>query len=196
MSAGFITVVSGLPRSGTSLAMQMLAAGGMEVLTDELRAADEDNPRGYFEFEAVKRTRSDPGWVPLAAGKAVKVVHLLLPDLPPGFEYRVILMRRDAGEVLASQRTMLARLGRPGAQLSDERLAAIYAAQLERVREWLRSQGGFRVLEVEYADCLCRADETASRILEFLEVPLDGRAMAAAVDPSLYRQRSTQRRPT
>jgi hypothetical protein len=105
-------------------------------------------------------------------------------------------MRRDLSEVLASQRTMLARLGRPGAQLSDERLAAIYAAQLEGVREWLRTQDGFRTLEVEYADCLRYADETALRIVEFLEVPLDRRAMAAAVDASLYRQRLTQRRPT
>jgi hypothetical protein len=122
-------------------------------------------------------------------------VHLLLPDLPPEFDYRVILMRRDAGEVLASQRVMLARLGRPGAQLSEERLAAIYAAQLEGVRQWLRTQDRFRVLEVEYADCLRHANETASRILAFLEVPLDCLAMAAAVDPSLHRQRGTERGP-
>jgi hypothetical protein len=190
MSAhGWITVVSGLPRSGTSLIMQMLAAGGLPVLTDGLRAADEDNPQGYFELDAVKRTRSDPRWVPLAAGKAVKVVHLLLRDLPPEFQYRLILMRRDLREVLASQRAMLDRLGRPGAQLSEGRLAAIYAAQLEGVREWLHTQGGFRVLEVDYSECLAHPDETAWRIGKFLEVPLDRAAMAAAVDPSLRRQR-------
>jgi hypothetical protein len=188
-----ITVVSGLPRSGTSLMMQMLAAGGMPVLADGLRAADEDNPRGYFELDAVKRTRTDAEWVPLAVGKAVKVVHLLLRDLPQEFRYRVILMRRDLGEVLASQRAMLARLGRPGAQLSDDRLAAIYTAQLEDVRGWLRTQPEFRVLEVEYTACLEHADETVGRLCEFLELPLDCRAMAGAVDRSLYRQR---KRPT
>src|ERR1022692_2693155 len=95
----FVTVVSGIPRSGTSLMMQMLAAGGMPVLAGELRAPDEDNPRGYFEFEPVKRTKRDPAWLREAPGKAVKVVYLLLRDLPAGYDYRVIVMRRDLNDV-------------------------------------------------------------------------------------------------
>src|SRR5262245_41311102 len=107
----YVTVVSGLPRSGTSLMMQMLAAGGMAVLTDELRGPDPDNPRGYYEFEPVKRTRHDPSWLVGAPGKAVKLVHLLLYDLPAEYSYRVIFMKRRLSEVLASQRAMLDRQG-------------------------------------------------------------------------------------
>src|SRR3569833_79554 len=113
----FITVVSGLPRSGTSMMMQMLAAGGMPMLTDGVRGPDPDNPRGYFAFGPVKRTPQDARWLAGAPGKAVKVVHSLLPALPGGYEYRVLFMLRDMHEVLASQDTMLRRLGRCGADL-------------------------------------------------------------------------------
>src|SRR5688572_8703668 len=116
-----ITVVSGLPRSGTSLMMQMLQAGGMPVLTDGERSADESNPRGYLELEAVKRTRSDAGWIAEAVGKAVKVIHLQLRDLPSSHQYRVIFMRRDLNEVVASQQSMLDRIGRKGAGLPPEK---------------------------------------------------------------------------
>src|SRR5215212_2341111 len=121
-----VTIVTGLPRSGTSMMMQMLAAGGMPVLAAAVRAPDADNPRGYLEFEAAKRTARDAAWVAGAAGKAVKLVHLLLPDLPQEHEYRVLFMRRDMDEVLASQRAMLARLRRTGADLSPERLADLF----------------------------------------------------------------------
>src|SRR6266704_120595 len=130
----WITIVSGLPRSGTSLMMQMLSAGGMPILTDGVRAADEDNPRGYLEFEAVKRTKEDSTWVAGASGKAVKMVYLLLHDLPAGNEYSVILMRRDIREVIASQRAMLARLGKQGADVTDERMAAIFEEQMQAAR--------------------------------------------------------------
>ena len=106
----FTTVVSGLPRSGTSLMMQMLAAGGIPLLTDGVRTPDLDNPRGYFEFEPVKQTRQDPSWIPTAVGKAVKMVTVLLRDLPPEFDYRVILICRDLDETVASQKAMLHRL--------------------------------------------------------------------------------------
>src|SRR5262245_20267166 len=108
-----IIVVSGLPRSGTSLMMQMLDRGGIPAVTDRLRAADEDNPRGYYEFEAVKRTKQDASWLPAARGRAVKLVSSLLYDLPNSEAYRVLFMQRDMDEVLESQEKMLARLGRP-----------------------------------------------------------------------------------
>jgi len=109
-----ITVVSGLPRSGTSMMMQMLGAGGLAVLTDGKRGADADNPRGYYEYEAVKSLGQDASWLASAGGKAVKIVSALLIHLPDGFDYRVIFMRRPIAEVLASQRAMLDRLGHAG----------------------------------------------------------------------------------
>jgi hypothetical protein len=167
--------------------MQMLAAGGMPLLTDDMRPPDEDNPRGYLEFDPVRRTRSDPDWVALAVGKAVKVVHLLLQDLPQSFDYRVILMRRDLRDVLASQRTMLNRLGRRGAKLEDDRLLAVYAVQLRTASEWLRTQPWVRMVEVEYGECLHNPLGIAERVNAFLDGQLDVRAMAAAVEPSLSR---------
>ena len=137
MPDNFVTIVSGLPRSGTSLVMQMLAAGGMPVITDGERAADEHNPRGYFELEAVKHTRTDHSWLALASGKAVKVIHLLLPHLPLDREYRVIFMQRDLVEVIASQRAMLQQQGRPAANLPDSKLAELFGNQLSQVRQWL-----------------------------------------------------------
>jgi hypothetical protein len=184
----FVTVVSGLPRSGTSLMMQMLAAGGMPALTDGIRAADEDNPRGYLEFEAVKRTREDAGWVAEAPGKAVKMVYLLLRDLPGCYEYRVILMRRDLREVMASQRAMLSRSGLPGADLSPERMAAIFEKEIGSVREWLAGQRNFEVLEVDYRECVRTPEESARIVNRFLGGWLDEARMAAAVDLALYRQ--------
>src|SRR5665213_1543473 len=124
----FITIVSGLPRSGTSLMMQMLAAGGIPPLTDQQRMPDENNPRGYLEYEAVKQLRNDRSWLANARGKAVKIIHLLLSELPNdgSLTFRVFLMQRAIDEVLASQRKMLARDGKAGAALADETLARIY----------------------------------------------------------------------
>ena len=124
----WITVVSGLPRSGTSLMMQMLAAGGIPPLTDGQRAADPSNPRGYLEFDPVKRLKGDRSWLPQARGKAVKIIHLLLPELAdasPG-DYRVVMMRRPVGEVVRSQRAMLARQGKASAAVSDAQLGAAF----------------------------------------------------------------------
>ena len=141
----------------------------MELLTDGVREADEDNPRGYFEFEPVKKTREDPSWVGAAVGKAVKMVTLLLRDLPPGFDYRVILMRRDAAEVLDSQRAMLDRMGRPGASAPPERLKELFSQEeLARVSGWIMAQPNFRLLAVEHADCLTHPYTVASSLASFL----------------------------
>lgn len=184
----FVTIVSGLPRSGTSLMMQMLAAGGMPVLSDGVRTPDHDNPRGYHEFEPVKQTKQNPAWVAEAQGKAVKMVYLLLRDLPPGFEYRVILMRRDLKEVIASQRAMLLRLGRTGADVSGERMAAIFEEQLKAVCGWVGKQANFSMIEMGHRDCINAPGAAAARVNAFLDGRLDEGAMAAAIDPALYRQ--------
>lgn len=188
----YITVVSGLPRSGTSLMMQMLQAGGMPVLTDGVRPADEDNPRGYWEFEPVKRLQASHDWVHQAAGKAVKVVHALVSSLPGGFVYRVIVMRRDLREVLASQRVMLERVGKSGAKLSDDRLAEIFAAQLDDIVAGLRNRADCSVLEVQHRDLIERAAAVIPAVHRFLDNKLDAARMAAVIDPALYRQRADQ----
>ena len=179
MANHFVTIVSGLPRSGTSLMMQMLAAGGARVLTDGHRTADQHNPRGYFELEAVKHTRRDLSWLAQAEGKAVKVVHLLLPHLPADREYRVIFMQRDLAEVIASQRVMLQQQGRPGAALPDARLAEIFEKQLAEVSQWLAQNPNFRVLPVHHRDVIERPLAAAQQIATFLGGNLDPSRMAA-----------------
>lgn len=190
LSCPFVTIVSGLPRSGTSMMMQMLAAGGLPVLTDQVRASDEDNLRGYLEFEPVKAVKRDASWVADAVGKAVKVVYLLLKDLPAAHEYRVLFMRRDLAEIVGSQQAMLARRGEPGAPVPNREMADVFARQLKKTDQWLAAQSNFRLLDVGYRDVITDPQNQSRRVSEFLELPLDVVAMTAAVDPSLYRQRT------
>ncbi|MBM4053007.1 MAG: sulfotransferase [Planctomycetes bacterium] len=185
-----VIVVSGLPRSGTSLAMQAIHAGGIEPVTDGERVADPDNPRGYYEFERVKALRTDKAWLDGAAGKVVKVIHMLLPELPDDRLYRVVFMERELSEVLASQSAMLARSGRSGAALPPERLKAIYAQQLRQVHEWLSVRPNFAVLRVPYRSFVGEPAVQAARMAAFIGVPMDQHAMASAVDPSLYRNKA------
>ncbi len=190
-SLSFVTVVSGLPRSGTSMLMRMLQAGGMPVLTDEIRAADADNPKGYFEFERVKRLAEDKDWVPLARGKAVKVISFLLAELPPTHAYRVVFIRRALSEVLASQRAMLARRGIPVADpaADDRRMGALYRKHLWQAERWAAVQPNLRTLYVDHRSAMNCPEDTARTMAEFLGGGLDVAAMAAAVDPALHRQR-------
>ena len=192
-AADVITVVSGLPRSGTSVLMQMLSAGGLAVLADETRPPDEDNPRGYLEYDPVKRTATDASWVPLARGKAVKVVHLLLAHLPAGFQYDVIVTHRRIEEVLASQRRMLERHGRAPA-LGDAALARVFSAQLATAEQQAAARPEVRLLVVDYAELIAEARSVAARIASFCRARLDPDAMARAVDPALYRQRVRRER--
>jgi hypothetical protein len=182
-----IIIVSGLPRSGTSLMMQMLASGGVEVLTDGVRSADTDNPRGYYEFEAVKRTRQDASWLPRARGKAVKMVSQLLYDLPAQEGYRVIFMERDLDEVLTSQEKMLERLGRKSAP--REEMKRSFTLHLERLHDWLRRQRHLEVLCVCYNALIQRPEEEAGRVSAFVGGRADAGQMAATVEPALYRNR-------
>ena len=186
-----ITVVSGLPRSGTSMLMQMLDAAGYPCLTDGVRKADTDNPRGYFEYEKVKRLRYDCSWLPEAKGKAVKIIVQLIPFLPSQFSYQVILMERDISEVLASQREMLQRQGKSGGNLSDVQLHRIFERQVLEVKGML-AQRNIPTLGVAYSDALQHPVKIAERIQTFLGENLDVDAMAAAIDSNLYRQRCKQ----
>jgi hypothetical protein len=186
----FITIVSGLPRSGTSMMMQVIEAGGIPALTDNVRTKDEDNPQGYYEFEPVKKTKEDPSWVLGARGKVVKMVYRLLYDLPADQEYRVIFMRRNIDEVLASQKKMLQRSGKQGAAISDEKLKDLFMAELDKFDRWIAAQPNFSIIEVDYSDMVASPATQCKRINGFLGGVLDGDRAAAAVDPSLYRNRS------
>ena len=189
MNRDFVTIVSGLPRSGTSLMMQMLAAGGMSPLTDDLRVPDENNPRGYFEFEPVKRLRADQSWLDQARGRAIKIIHLLVRELPVDgrFEYRVILMKRPMEEILASQKVMLERQGKTSAD--NAVLAKVYQSQLSQLEQWLGTQPHFAALPVKYHDLIENPRAAAEKIDIFLGGGLSVKAMANAVDPTLHRQR-------
>jgi hypothetical protein len=185
-----ITIVSGLPRSGTSMMMQMLVAAGLPPLTDDLRQADADNPRGYLEYEPVKQTRADPAWLAAARGKVVKMVHILLLDLPAGYDYRIVMMQRDLDEVIASQFKMLERSGRPRPGLPPETLKRVLAAQMDSVRRFIASRAEIRLLEVSYNTMLDSAHAEAERIAAFLELgPGAADRMIGTIDPSLYRNR-------
>lgn len=182
-----IIIVSGLPRSGTSLMMQMLDRGGIPVVTDHIRTPDTDNPRGYYEFERVKLLARDASWLPELKGQAVKMVSQLLYSLPANGRYRVIFMERDLDEMIASQEKMLARLGKPSAPA--EAIRQHFVRHLERLRAWLAGQPFIDVLHVRYDDVVTHPDEQAARIAAFLGSKADAARMVEALDPSLYRNR-------
>lgn len=186
----FITIVSGLPRSGTSMMMKMFEAGGLPPLTDNIRAADDDNPKGYYEFERVKKMPDgDTSWVEDAQGKAVKVISALLEHLPSEYSYRVLFMQRKIDEILASQTRMLIRSGKPTGEVTDEQLTEMYGKHLAKVTAWLVEQPNFSVLYLDYGTVLANPQKYADQVNQFLGSSLDANEMAGVVDPELYRQR-------
>lgn len=185
-----ITVVSGLPRSGTSMMMRMLKASGMEILTDNIRQEDEDNPHGYFELEKVKEIRNDTSWLAEAGGKTFKMVSLLLYNLPSGYRYKIIFMKRNMKETIASQNKMLRRSGKDIAAENDEETEALYTRHLAEIEEWLSVQPFCSVLYVQYSDVVADPEGAARSVNEFLGGGLDVSAMTAAVDRNLYRNRA------
>jgi len=184
-----ITIVTGLPRSGTSMIMQMLAAGGMALLTDGIRRADEDNPRGYFEFEKAKAIKRDVSWLKEAQGKAVKLVYPLLYHLPSNETYQVIFMERYMDEILASQRMMLARSEKKAKDRKNQDLKRVFETEMARATSWLKRQQNLSLNYVPYRDVVENPMEWAGRINRFLGGNLNRQNMAAVVDKQLYRQR-------
>jgi hypothetical protein len=186
-----IIVVSGLPRSGTSMLMKMLDAGGLAVVTDGQRTADEDNPRGYFEVERIKNLAKDDDrrWLAEARGKAIKVISYLLRSLPSQLNYRVVFIRREIEEVLASQDKMLARRGQTD-DIPPQRMRELFEKDVASARKLLAHEPQFETLEVHYTAILAHPLEEARRIAGFVGGGLDVEAMAAAVDPELYRNRA------
>jgi len=187
-----VVIVSGLPRSGTSMAMKMLEAGGVATIVDNVRTADIDNPKGYYEDERVKdlAEMEDTSWVRAARGKVIKVVSSLLNYLPANNAYKVVFMRRNLHEVLASQAKMLERRDE-ASHTEDEDLLAMYEAHLDKVQFQLRFRSNFETLYVNYADVVSDPLNQARLMGEFVGGGLDVEKMAAAVDGSLYRNRAT-----
>jgi len=185
-----ITVVSGLPRSGTSLMMQILEAGGLPVLCDGLRTADANNPRGYYEYEKVKAMARDASWIGEAEGKVLKVVSLLLYNLPADHRYRVIFMTRRMDEVLSSQSAMLGKLGRSDKGPADAQMAQYYERHLAKLDAWLPQQKHAEVLRCCYNDLLKDPTPVLKAVCAFLKRDLAMDRMLAAIDPALYRQRT------
>lgn len=185
-----ITIVSGLPRSGTSLMMQMLVAGGMNALADRERQADVDNPRGYLEWERIKQLPNDPGCIAEGEGKVVKVISRLLLSLPGDHEYRVIFMQRPMPEVLASQDQMLRHRGTYKEGANPAFLSAAFEKHLREVYAWLDGRPYVKAMRVPYHDALSQPKELGQQIAQFLGIELNVDAMGQQVDASLYRNRS------
>jgi hypothetical protein len=179
------------------MAMKMLAAGGMPILTDGVRTPDESNPKGYYEYEAVKELhkQGDTRWLIDARGKAIKIVSFLLTWLPETNDYKVIFMQRDLREVVASETTMLKKRGEDAAASSsapadEEQTRAVYQQHLEKVKRFMANRSCFSTLTIGYRDALDRPQEAAQRIREFVDHPLNVDEMAQVADPSLYRNRA------
>ena len=172
--------------------MKMLEAGGIAPLTDKIRRADDDNPKGYFEFERVKKMPDgDTAWVEDAQGKAVKVIAALLEYLPQEYTYKVLFMRRSMDEILASQKQMLIRSEKPTDEISDEKLAELYSKHLVKVESWVSQQSNITVFNVDYNDLMQNPEPYPAKIQRFLGVEMDTDEMSGVVDPALYRQRKT-----
>jgi hypothetical protein len=187
-----IVVVSGLPRSGTSMMMNMLDAGGLEILSDGERSADVDNPKGYFELERIKNLEkeTDKSYLRAARGKAVKVISFLIKDLPDENDYRVLFMRRDLDEVLASQQKMIDRLGSADSDADGAAMKEAFRNDIARVRVLCRTRPNFALCEIRYKDAVADPAAASRAVNAFLGGRLDEAAMRAAIDASLYRNRA------
>jgi len=184
-----ITIVSGLPRSGTSLMMQMLTAGGMTAVSDGERKADEDNLKGYLEWERIKQLPRNPSLISEAEGKVVKVISQLLLSLPDGHEYKIVFMQRPLPEVLQSQQKMLERRGTSETGGNPAAMEHLFQRHLIDVDRWLASKGNIRILRVHYHRVLREPQKVAEEVAAFVGAPLDVKAMVEQVDGSLYRNR-------
>jgi hypothetical protein len=186
-----IVIVSGLPRSGTSMMMKMLESGGLPIMTDGERKADVDNPNGYYEVERVKHLEkeTDKSWLKGARGKVLKVISFLLKDLPDDNAYQVLFVRRDLDEVIASQDKMIARLGTQNTSADAEAMKEAYRNDIVRARMHCKARSNFRYMEVHYKHTIEDPATTARAVNDFLGGKLDEERMREAVQRELYRNR-------
>ncbi|SLM30388.1 conserved hypothetical protein [Desulfamplus magnetovallimortis] len=184
-----IVVVSGLPRSGTSMMMRMLEAGGIEPFIDNKRVPDEDNPNGYYELERIKSLERDNEWLYEAKGKAVKIISMLLYNLPSRYSYKVIFMHRNMDEILLSQSKMLLRKGKNGNHISDKELSVKFFNHLGEIEKWLDNQSNIEFINVSYNDILKEPLKNITNINRFINNAMDESKMVDVLDSALYRQR-------
>lgn len=180
-----LVVVSGIPRSGTSLLMQMLKAGGVKILSDHKREADRSNPKGYLELEAVKKLAKDNSCLKGKKGKAVKVISHLLHYLPEGQQYKVIFMNRHINEIIKSQQKMLGKIEKK----YPKALMRAFDKEAKSIKEWARTHPNIDILELDYRDIIDHPSREVDKIIEFLNAPLKKQQMIDVVDPSLYRSK-------
>lgn len=185
----FITVVSGLPRSGTSMMMQMLKAGGIPVLTDDIRKPNEDNPKGYLEFENVKNLKNDPSFLSNAEGRVVKIISELLPWLPAEHHYKIVFMERELDEVISSQRKMVLRRDGSGEGIDENLLKSLFHKHLIHIKNWITQQNNMESIYINYQQAVSEPEAVSTRLQRYLDSDLKTRQMAAVVDRKLYRQR-------
>jgi hypothetical protein len=186
-----ITIVSGLPRSGTSMMMKSLISGGLIPLTDNFRTADIDNPRGYYEFERTKKLpNGDNEWLAIAQGKVVKIIASLLIYIPDKYQYRIVFMRRDISEILASQRLMILRRGEDPDKISNDQMARLFKTHLAQVDLWLANHPTINHVDVNYNHILQAPYPEMEKVNRFLGNTLDVSKMVDVIDPTLYRQRA------
>ncbi len=187
-----IVVVSGLPRSGTSMMMKMLDAAGFAIMTDGEREADIDNPKGYFEYERVKdlENDTDKSYIGEARGKVIKVISFLIKELPDDYSYRIIFMRRDIDEVIASQNKMIYRLGTEDTSATDAEVKKLYQRHLVQVKNLVDKKKNIEMIDVSHRRAINDPQGVAEQVNEFLGGELDVQTMAAVVDKKLYRNRA------
>jgi Sulfotransferase domain len=187
-----IIVVSGLPRSGTSMMMKMLEEGGVPILTDAIRRADDDNPNGYYEFELVKKLRDGQNkWLAEANHKVVKIISALLEHLPANYRYKIIFMEREPREILASQQKMLANRNEKS-EIGDAEMQEQFQKHLAAIKYWLARQPNMDVMYVDYNKMIARPENYCRAIADFIAVPVDVSKMLAVPNQRLYRNRATK----
>ena len=186
-----IIVVSGLPRSGTSMLMKMLEAGGIEIVSDRIRTADEDNPKGYYELEKVKELdkTENKSWLNELRGKAVKIISYFLKDLPNTNNYKVIFMERNFREMIASQNKMLLHRGESVDTSKDEKMIQNFKNHLRKIRHMLDHEPYFETIFINYGHMLKNPLEEVEKLNNFLGGDLDKEKMVGVIDPNLYRNR-------
>jgi hypothetical protein len=184
-----ITIVSGLPRSGTSLLMQMLKISNMNILSDNIRQADESNPRGYYEYEKVKSLQKDNSWMQQQDGKVIKIIAQLLKYIPKKLQYKVIFMERNLDEIMASQSKMIERMGKTVSG-DNEVLKNVFSHHVDEIKTWLIETPNIDTLFLNYAEIINNPLNASKEIIDFLGLKIEPRKMASTVDSSLYRERN------
>ncbi|NQY67226.1 MAG: alkaline phosphatase family protein [Flavobacteriales bacterium] len=190
LSKGNLTIVSGLPRSGTSMMMQMLEKGGHEMFVDGERSADESNPKGYLEHEAVKRLARDATWLEDVGEGAVKIISHLLRNLPVKYNYKIVFMLRDVEEVVTSQNEMLKRDGKSKGDAYPMNIDLAFRKNLENIETWVKKNQNIDILYVNHIDVLADPLANAKKVNAFLGKTMDVKEMASVVDKSLHRSKS------